>query len=225
MYPNRSITTLLLAATFTAGTWYFGTETADAADCGCSSPHHCCLGVKHDRCGCECSSWLEDNCLKRAFASVGKMFCFGSDGGCDEGGCDDACDAAMVQELMMTEPLHHQYPPIYETPAPIQSMPMQMSPSYQPQPVQPSRPQNMNRPMSPRLPEPIERVNPPVRVPEPQPVEEPDSGSLFDTLSDPFEDDEAKVEGLRAIRPSSYRSSAFRSDRGYSSRRAARNSR
>ena len=50
---------------------------------------------------------------------------------------------------------------------------------------------------------------PPVRKPVPDTKSDIEGGSLFDTLSDPFkDDDDASVERLRTVRPSNYHSTS-----------------
>lgn len=99
-------------------------------------------------------------------------------GGCDDVLCDDACDAAMIEELMM---------------------PPQLTPHVHSHgdPTPPAVEGTLPRPI-----EEVQPMTPPVRLQEPP--ANPDRGSLFDTLDDPFTDDEARAQTYRPVRPSAY---------------------
>ena len=159
--------------------------------------------------------------------------------GCDEASCDDACDAAMIDELMMPHSMLHSHDhvaPMYPHGAP---MPTPLPYDMNDLPPEPAPPMRMDKAPatgpSERLPKPIDRVPPPVRKPVPKTKSDTDGGSLFDTLSDPFkDDDDASVKPLRSVRPSNYYSNSSQSEavgsslsRGYqtSSRRVSRSRR
>ena len=104
--------------------------------------------------------------------------------GCDELLCDDACDAAMIDELMMAPPAAYQHS------GGMQSEPMDMA-----------TPKSVDQPLPPPM-EDVKPIAPPVRLE--QPPTKPERGSLFDTDDDPFSDDEARIRNYRPIRPSAY---------------------
>lgn len=149
--------------------------------------------------------------------------------GCDAGpsGCDDACDAAMIQEL--SAPVYVPAPSYSPTPA-QPAIPQTVTPHYS-DPVPHTEPRmptvppesysapsdaNTTRPYvdQPLMPVPAED---PV-APEPEPTEDPaptqpdatppapDSDrSIFDSLDDPFGDDEVRVHPRnRTIRTASH---------------------
>lgn len=106
---------------------------------------------------------------------------------CDEPGCDDACDAATLQALT---PGHgHPIPPgtpfphpgFIPTPSDQANGPFREAPSFDPPST---RPPSTRPPRTESLPAPGSGDD--------------ESGSFFENLSDPFEDDSA---GLRPLRP------------------------
>ncbi len=126
-------------------------------------------------------------------------------------GCDSACDACdygMVDELMITPaPQHHHSEPAlpnvppesYSQPAQPYTQPAQ--PYSQPaQPYsQPAQPYSQPEHAMP-VPEPEMRPLPPVQN------DQQDDGSLFDTLNNPFSDDEVRwtPKTRRSMEPSAY---------------------
>lgn len=148
-------------------------------------------------------------------------------------GCDDGCDSAMMHELHMAvpmppvgsygEPIHsHSHSSVNSPPAPIVAPHREMTQSPRtltapPSPpasiqkyIQPieSKPQTRTRmrmsepTMAPRsMSAPAMRSRPAVPAP-PIPIEKSDS--LFDTLSNPFGDDEVRVRRFEPVRPSHY---------------------
>jgi hypothetical protein len=199
---------------------------------GCNGTCHSCQPTTHPDCRCNCSKPHLGHSISKAMKSfadgMGDWFSFGKSGGCDEVGCDDACDAAMMEELMTPLPPHHggnphvspyDYghphphphsghmlePPVAPMPSvePMQTMPMQ---PMQP-PIESIQPMEPMRPMQPE--DVLPRGEPSARpLPEPQrpapAADTPEEGSLFDSLSDPFQDDEARRSSRRTVRPSSY---------------------
>lgn len=157
---------------------------ANAGDCGgrcaCQSTREVCPPPAPN-CRCGCNQGKKVNCFKKAFhglsAGMNKMTKLFSlrKSGCDEMNCDDACDAAMIEELML--------PPV---------MPSTSQPQPMPPQVEPIVPEEGS----------VEEMPPPIRLQEPP--SDPDRGSLFDTKEDPFSDDEARMRSYRPVRPSSY---------------------
>lgn len=187
------------------------------AGCGCEASCGACAPVSQCECCCDCSKL---NCIDKAMnklkggmMSVKNLFHFRhGKSACD--GCDDACDAAMVEELMMA-PTHHHPHATHHHPHATHVHP-HAAPTHEAHPAKPHV--HMDKtpmrdhapaPMNSKLPEPVgsEEMNavppPPVRMPAPE-AEAPEEGSLFDTLSDPFKDDDARVQSLRSVRPSNY---------------------
>lgn len=215
---NHSVRTRLLACIFASGLCFFGTADVLAGECGCQAGCHSCPTPSRDRCSCQCSIWPKHNCLKKAWGSVsggfGKMLDWRlCHRGCDEANCDDACDAAMIEELMVPYApthSHHHVAPMYP-----QGTPLNSSEPYRMNDLPPEPPMVMEsappRDPSQRLPQPRDRVSPPVRKPVPDSNSDIEGGSLFDTLSDPFkDDDDASVNRMRSVRPSNYFSTSSR---------------
>ncbi len=232
----------LLVSVAAAGFCFVTYDAALAGQCGCQANCQISPHVSSDGCSCQCSRGAKRNCLHQALGVVAggfeKLLSLGKCGSrCDQAGCDDACDAAMMEELMMpVQPPTYQHNPLY------QAMPPHSTPMYQHAapmhlpytspnddvrftPSAPSDWENAGQRMldaevsqpaipSRRLPAPVDQVSPPARMPVPdqnpnqrdirQSQPATDGGSLFDTLSDPFSDDEARVHSYRPVRPSSY---------------------
>ena len=158
--------------------------------------------------------------------------------GCDQANCDDACDAAMIGELMVPMPHSdsHAIPmPVQPRSRHIYSQPIESAPRnaepdvIQPQPhVAPTAPKaqtkmRMSKPrwapqdndasplgQSPRGErQPPVPSSPPAQAPPEPPLPQPtepqrQSDSLFDSLSNPFTDDEARVSRDNPVRASNY---------------------
>ncbi len=226
MFFKLSLPKRLLACAAAGGIGLMSMANAGAGNCGCEASCSACPPVNCCQCTCKCSPWPKHNCLSKAMDKVASGFekLFGCGSCCEDACCDDACDAAMIEELMMPAPpsnLHHHHHSVPSV-SPVAPMPkayhgptrdMRITPTGpsqwhdagQPTIDPPSQGQHLGAPGA--LPEPTDRVPPPVRMPEPEPRQtEPDNGgSLFDTLSDPFkDDDEAAVRMHRSVRPSSY---------------------
>ena len=218
---------LMLASAATLGT-IAGTgigltnEVVTAAECDCWE-ESC------ETCGTPDSAMK--NCLiyKSLDALAGgieKVLGLDKSSRCDEFGCDDACDAASMHELMLPmAPMQiesaaptHVHPPArtHVSPAPMygDSTPYIPTPHYVPErqyaPSVPSPvPNEVEIPsaMPPAGSETIE-VMPPTHeaIPQPTPESQPNKdGSLFDALDDPFRDDEARTyRPYRNVRPSGY---------------------
>ena len=205
------------------------TQVATAAECDCwdDSCDSCSSG----------GSRLMENCLiyKSLDALAGgieKVLGLDKSCGCDEFGCDDACDAATMQELMMMPVEPMQLPSVthsHSTPsAPVLAAPhVPAPPSGPPVDVRPMGPPAYHvpnaietapaEPSGQQLGTPVDNdvINPPANVePVPQPMPEPTpektpppkkDGGLFDSLDDPFSDDEVRsYRPYRNVRPSGY---------------------
>jgi hypothetical protein len=173
---------------------------AEAGHCGCEPSCQVCP-PPHVECGCQCNHGRKVNCVKKAFdrftLGIEKLFSFGKSG-CDDLLCDDACDAAMLDELMipMAPPVIHHHPHgAHQHDAHSHHAAPSMPPQIQTRLSQarPSQPGEPGESYEGEMP-------PPIRSQEPN----PDRGSLFDTESDPFGDDEASVRTQRPVRPSAY---------------------
>lgn len=120
----------------------------------------------------------------------------GGDSGCDDA-CDDACDAATLLLIESGGRLSHPFGPaddrdLSEPPEVVEPNVRRMTPPpVVAPPVRPSPPGTRPLPPPP---------GPPAVPPRPQ-LQEPDGGSIFDALGDPFEDDSASrvPRGRRAI--------------------------
>ena len=176
--PARLIASVLLVL----GGWAAQPSTALAADCGCNpwSQHRC------DACTYDVGPGPVYRTLDAFAGGIERLL--GLDkhpAHCDRSGCDDACDAALLHEMQMPRG------EVWEVAPP--NMPSEL------RPVRPAQPGSQGA-------EP--RRMPPERDAEPLPSPEQDGGSIFDALSDPFEDDSAssrRSQRSRPIRRSSYR--------------------
>ncbi len=275
MLVNRSMKNRLLACFAIAGISLTASSSTLAADCGCEPTCGACTTTA-SACTCNCSRrGPKHNCLFKAFDAVAdgfeKLFHLNRSG-CDEMSCDDACDAAMIDDLMVPMPpvehrhSHHGYhahsghghsghghsghahsAPTHSPPVPYNGP----TRNLQLTPTGPSQwegagqhmvdPQETEFHMSePRMepspdagqhlgggvigePEMMGTVPPPVRVEEfPNGSRldgsqldgsqldgsgiDSDSGreELFDSLSDPFGDDQTQVRRYQPVRPSNY---------------------
>lgn len=179
-------------------------------------------------------------CLGKLFESISNCFermllckcgC-GTFGKCGSGSvCDDGCDAAMMDELMVPAPIHYDRPGY----SPVQPVPARPIPA--PRVVAPTRPNNSYRAVQPtpaptptpalgdesegisRSGRPLAPTRIPVPAPEPPkptptpPTEvetPPKRGSLFDSLNDPFRDDQSRKRVYRSVRPTSFEELSLR---------------
>jgi hypothetical protein len=183
-----------------------------------------CFRLRGFKGGC-----LKGSCLCKFFDAMTNRFqrlllckcgC-GSFGRCGLGKlCDDGCDAAMMDELMMPAPIRHDRRPMYSP----QPLPADTAPVPSAQIVRPATPEpewrtiqplpqdqpvgrenagfvNERRPLAPtRIPIPEPQLSPPTEVD----AAESQRGSLFDALSDPFRDDQSRKRTYQSVRPSSY---------------------
>ncbi len=229
---TASIKKRLLALAAAGGIALFSAgNLVSAADCGCEPSCGACPQVKCCDCSCKCSPWPKHNCLSKAMKKVkgglDKLIAKCTTSGCDDLCCDDACDAAMIEELMLPMPpqtLHHHSTekavPMHEAHGhddysdtdhhdPKQHDVLEVQPRAIDAAPLKNVPESKDSVQA--LPEPVDNVPPPVRMPKPEtktpevkPQEKP-GGSLFDTLSDPFKDDRgASLKRFGAVRPSSY---------------------
>ena len=211
-------------------------NNVDAGDCGCAASCDACPNLDPG-CICHCSRFFKRSCVYKALDA----FAGGIEQVLDlctccrsrnEKLCDDGCDAAMIDELIVPEAIYYQPLQIHSEPAPVYSAPIPDHQLGSPAPSQWNGSGHMVDPRTsemrmtqPRIQdqrfggesgaEPAERQLPPpsrIPVPEPlpypQPVPDSDTDSkresLFDSLSDPFRDDEAQTRRYRSVRPSSY---------------------
>jgi hypothetical protein len=231
MLTNRPLKSRFLAYVAAGGMCLATTGNTLAADCGCKASCDVCPTATTG-CSCDCSSGKKKhNCVYKALdafaGGIEKLLRLDQcDSRCDESVCDDGCDAAMIDELMLPMPPtsnHHVKPFV----PPAYSGPTQ---DVQVTPTGPSQWQGAGQPMidqplmesqdagqhlgSGAIAEPEDTVvPPPVRVQEldmdirrrPVPQgENTERGSLFDTLSDPFLDDQTRTRAYQPVRPSSY---------------------
>jgi hypothetical protein len=120
----------------------------------------------------------------------------------------------MIDELMMPhDPMHsqHHVAPMYPQGTPLYTPEPYRMNDLPPEPAPRMEMESVPRPQpSQRSTQPSDRVPPPVRKPVPDPKSDIEGGSLFDTLSDPFKDDDASVKRMRSVRPSNYHSTSAR---------------
>lgn len=221
------------------GSFTFASQIAAACDCcstptcsqGCDEP---ACGVAEPTCGCGSSGCggcrTSTNPIMKTLDAVaggiekvlGLDRCHqnGCSSGCDvscEAGCDDACDSAFAQELMV--PI--QSPPTISTPpshsvAPVPSLPT--VPPIDPSPAPMSQPRMIQpRTVMPMAPTPAPAMTPnPEPAPadsrgvgEPQMDEPADDKNIFDSLDDPFGDDEVRLRRpYRQVQPTSHDSAS-----------------
>ena len=245
-----------LMALIAAGGLLLTAIPAAADGCGCETRCVSCPRVSGCQCSCSCSLGLKHNCVSKAFkafkSKVDGLLDFGkSKRGCDAC-CDDACDAAMIEELMLPLPpaVDHQrqqappatlhsapMPPPYNTspsdqvpvvpphatPLPVDDIPAPPADAAptDDMPILPDSAAIDDMPLMPLgsgwqgqdptvgsniLPEPPQEVPPAIRPPEtddPFQIDESQDGSIFDSLSNPF-DDEARVRTRSPVRLSNY---------------------
>lgn len=250
MLTIRSLKSRFLASVIAGGLCLAVAGNTLAADCGCSNSCDVCPTASSGNC-CDCSSGKKKhNCLYKALdafaGGVERLFCLDRcDSRCDESVCDDGCDSAMFDELMLpmppTEIQHHRHhdhsapivkpfvPHAYSGPTHDVQItptgPSQWQGAGQPVIDPPRSERRMSQPLiesqdmgqhlgGGAMAKPEAADSPPVRIQEPdmeirrQPVPqsqpEIERESLFDTLSDPFRDDQTRTRSYQPVRPSSY---------------------
>lgn len=221
MMTDPSIKSRLFACIVAATIGLTTANTTLAGDCGCKAACDTCPAVV-STCSCDCSHSKKPSCLHKALDAITsgfkKMCSFGKrGGGCDQL-CDDACDAAMIDELMLPTPaaVHHHPHHAYSEPVQIDSAPIHVHPLHEhplhEHPLHDHEHDTELHMTEPRI-QPLQDehtsadgesgiVPPPVRMSVPEP--DNDRESLFDTLSDPFNDDEVRRRTYRSVRPTSY---------------------
>ena len=265
MLTTQSLKKSLSAGLLAVGICVLTSGNTLAGDCGCEPSCGACPTSSSSSCDCSggCSSpgadisrAVKKSCVYKALdlfaGGVEKLLGLDKCGNdCDELTCDDGCDAAMIDELMVppaieqhhhfhaapAAPSHVHMPSVQPAPIHIQPLPQvqiaPQKPSEWQQPRMAPRETEMRmsepRMVEPRIPAPIHPKEQSMREPEPKPLQDSripvpvpvpkmeeraapqeeadDGGSLFDTLTNPFSDDEARVHVPQPIRPSSYESS------------------
>lgn len=257
MLTKRSLRNRLFACVAAGGLCLTGADHVQAVECGCEVTCEVCPSTTTS-CSCGCSV-KKTNVAYRALDAVagGIEKLLGLDkcgsNSCDTRSCDDACDAMMMEELMLPSPpptsLHSHSRHIPTPPAPVPHSTRHPSPRMQSAPIYSSPTESVQvtprrhdtkqstetkmRMSQPRMVEPRALKDPGHRfgeahpnsqegmvpIPEPQPgLQNFDSelegekagGSLFDALSNPFSDDEARVSIPRPIRPTNYEQTSLR---------------
>ena len=179
----RPSTKLRLLAWIAGGAMsLFVAGNAPAADCGCEVA---CDSLPVELGGCDCgcldcdqsggmSSGLHkfQDRLKKLCDIKWPNWKWCGDG---DAACDDACDAAMMEDLMMSEPpaIHHQHVHPHAYP---EMLPQVYSPPSE-----------------------TETISPPVHV-----REEVKDSELFNSLPDPFRDDDAQLQTQQRVQRSSH---------------------
>lgn len=249
MLTNRYLKSRFLACIAAAGLCLGAAGKTLGADCSCQVACDVCPTATSNY-PCDCPRGKKKhNCLYRALdafaGGIEKLLCLDRcHGSCNDALCDDSCDAAMVEELMLPMPpaeIHHHshhesssmeplQPPIYsgET-QDVQITPSGPTPwkSAEQEVGQPHRSEmRMTEPQIESLgsgqhsgggapmdqevvPQPVDVLEPDMdiqRRPDPQLQPRTEPGSLFDTLSDPFRDDQTRTRTrtYQPVRPSSY---------------------
>jgi hypothetical protein len=191
MIRNRPVSFRLMVLSAAAATLVLMASSSTAADCGCEIP---CDACSMDLSGCDggCCDSRHTGCLShgmhkfkdRLHKLFSKKWCNWSLCGRKDSCCDDACDAALMQDLMWpaARSMHESGQPhadhVLPAPQAMQPIPMPGAESMG----------SESRTMS-----------PPVRSGEPRRDEH-----LFDSLQDPFADDHEPVEVPRDVRRSSH---------------------
>lgn len=170
-----------------------------AASCGCNQ--------------CECAP-KKHNCLQKHFSRIASHFkSMLKSKRASDSLCDDGCDAAMIDELMVPIPSHthhdHGHHHSHELPVPPASN-FEMIPPRQADPAPLADPNQGKLKMSePRIEvspstsgEQPRLIPPPVR--DAQPSQPKQEGGLFDLLDDPFDDDQTRQQSYQGVRPSAY---------------------
>ena len=183
-----------------------------AGTCGCQTECQTCPPPAAS-CGCnqcECAP-KKQNCLQKHFSKFASHFknMLKPKKGCDSM-CDDGCDAAMIEELMVPAPTsshhHHNHHP-QRVPTPPAGEFEAITPP-EPAPLANPGPSDVKM-SSPRIEvsptkegEQPKLMPPPVR--KPQTTKPSEEGGLFDSLSDPFDDDQTRRNLYQHVRPSAY---------------------
>lgn len=164
----------------------FAAGNASAADCGCEIPCDA-LSAELTGCDCGCTDSHRGHGLSLGFqkfqARLKRLcdlkWCSWKPCGHGENLCDDSCDAALMDDLMYPVPMemHHQHVHPHTELVP--------HPALLPEVHHPSAGSK--------------EISPPVHV-----RESALDSELFDSLPDPFKDDDAQVQTPRNIRPSSH---------------------
>ncbi|NND99282.1 MAG: hypothetical protein HKN47_18335 [Pirellulaceae bacterium] len=191
-FPSRWL------ACFAAGCLCLMTADSDAmaGHCGCEATCEVCPPINAG-CTCDCGHGKKFNCLQKALdgftAGIDKLLSLGSRG-CDDALCDDACDAMMIEELMVPmapSTIHHDHghhaQEVHQHDAHTHGAHDHGHTHEHDAPTGDGQ---------------VEDMPPPVRLQDPP--SNPDEGSLFETQSDPFQDDDARLRAYRPIRPSAY---------------------
>jgi len=233
MFTNLSPKSRLFACAAAAGMMLSLSGNLFGGECGCEIACDACPTVACD-CPCDCSRGIKLNCLSKAFNAlmdgIDNLLCSESDC-CDDMLCDDACDAAMIHEL--TSPIasppcrHHSGSPLHQ-PYTGPTRDLQITPTGPSQwqgagaapaiemsapKIEPLEDKGQHLGSDVIVEPPRANVPPPVRLPRAgeRPLNDPrqDSrDSIFDTLSNPFSDDEARVHTYNPVRPSNYEEQA-----------------
>ena len=161
-----------------------------AADCGCEVPCDADPTAIAD-CGCGCEAdhgGSFSGCLDKLQVGLKKLCSFKWKPGAGGNLCDDACDAAMMEDLMLPpgEIMHHGHAGTHVHPAPMQPQAAPMQPQAMPSHIQVP-------------PAATEEIAPPVRREGVKSESE-----LFDSLPDPFIDDEVRLRTEQVVRPSNH---------------------
>jgi len=161
MLTDQSLKSRLFACIAAAGISLAVANPTLGGDCGCETACDACPALA-EGCTCNCSRAKKPNCLCKAFDAVtggiekllGFVKC---GGGCDQLLCDDACDAAMIDELMQPIPgvIHHHPHHVHSAPSPVHSAPIHQHQPYsgptqnlQLTPTGPSQWQGAQQPMA-----------------------------------------------------------------------------
>ncbi|MCG8651647.1 MAG: hypothetical protein MI861_17535 [Pirellulales bacterium] len=208
LHPSLNMRLLIcLAAT---GIGLMSPRVVSASGCGCEV--HRPYPVR-PTCQCCCTKGPILQALDAMACGVEKLLtcpapCRRCESLCDNA-CD-ACDAVMIEELMLSAPPMRQHHPrqLHRPTKPPQQRVIP-APQMDPPLAVPPRADNGAS----VLPQPQTQVPPPVRIngaeqPQQNPLQDPKSqteeNKIFDTLSNPFGDDEARRHAPQMIRRASY---------------------
>ncbi len=213
-------------------------STVIAAHCGCEVGHHASPPAAPS-CHCNCSHSKKTNCFQKAMkkmsAGIDKLLSFDNllpfgKSNCDELLCDDACDAAMIEELRLppafpSEIDHHDHAAHDHGHSHEAHQHEDHQHEAHGQPLGTGQPQAPAAQASPSD-KPAKPIAPPIRLKAAP--SEPQSGSLFDIDAKPF-DDSTRAPQYQPVRPSSFQEVKVEPirtpDVPHQSQRSARNSR
>ncbi len=204
--------TLLAAGSFGPAASLGTVQACDQCELGdivCDS--HCNAGC--DSCGSGTPTGPVFTVLDSVAGGIEKFLGFDKCGSsCGGACCDAACDAATIEMMPLQAAPHHQYaePAMPTVPPESYSQPVEpYAPLYsQPEPYAP-QPAPESYPPERRVPETIPPEPEPAPQPQPlPPTQESENGGIFDTLKNPFSDDEVRWTPHRSIHPSAYQPSA-----------------